>query len=242
MGKVSGNDYNTDIDGMDNTNIIDILNKIINKGTVIEKIFKSRKNIVAMISTDDGLTVLKLYNTGSKSMMRELKILNSSLSINVPKVNIVDKKRRFIIMEYIDGKNLCDLVNDYNVEYSTKLRALISLAGWINSFHRCFRRRNGFIIRGDSILRNFIFTGSKIYGVDFEESRIGRVEEDISMICASLLTSSPMFTYDKMKLCKSFLGEYKLKANWSIDNFEMELLNSLETIAKRRRKENTIKQ
>ena len=84
---------------------------------------------------------------------------------------------------------------------------MILLAEWFVEFHNHFRINNQFRIRGDSILRNFILT-DQIWGVDFEESRIGKVVEDIAGMCSSILSTDPMFTYEKFQLCEIFIDSY----------------------------------
>lgn len=46
---------------------------------------------------------------------------------------------------------------------------------------------------GDVNFRNFIIR-EKIYGLDLEECREGKIEEDIGSLCAFALTYSPSFT------------------------------------------------
>jgi thiamine kinase-like enzyme len=83
-----------------------------------------------------------------------------------------------------------------------------------------------FIIRGDSILRNFIVT-DRIWGVDFEESRAGNPTEDIGSICSSILSTDPMFTNEKFLLCKWFIKSYKIYVKWNVNNINNEIANAL---------------
>ena len=90
---------------------------------------------------------------------------------------------------------------------------MILLGQWFTNFHVFFKTTDRFRIRGDSILRNFILT-DRIWGVDFEESRTGRPEEDIATMCASILSTDPMFTPEKFELSKIFIKSYNQSMNW----------------------------
>ncbi len=95
-------------------------------------------------------------------------------------------------------------------------------ADWLAAFHDHFKTDNGFRIRGDCSLRNFILKDG-IWGVDFEESRIGKPVEDVASLCASILSTDPMFTTEKFKLCQKFLEAYNKSAKWSLDKINDEI-------------------
>ena len=190
---------------------IDILKKTIQKykNIMIQKKFFSKKNSVAYVILDDKPRIIKWFAPGFKiQMQNEYKILKqASPSLNMPKIYGKDEKNNIIIMSYIPGKNLCDLINDDNTSFDNKNKLLFELANWLKSFHQHYKSEDEYIIRGDSILRNFIFT-DKIWGVDFEESRFGEIDEDIATICSSILTTDPKYTDEKYLLCKNFLEYY----------------------------------
>ena len=131
-----------------------------------------------------------------------------------------------IISSYITGENLCDLTNNENTTFAEKQRLVILLADWFLKFHSFFKTGDGFRIRGDSILRNFVFN-DRIWGVDFEESRMGSPVEDIAGMCASILTTGPMFTKEKSRLCKKFIDAYVKKAPGRILNINNEIAYAL---------------
>ena len=129
-------------------------------------------------------------------------------------------------MNYILGENLCDLINNEDTSFDEKKRLVLLLAEWFNDFHNFYKDNNEFKIRGDSTLRNFIFT-DRIWGVDFEESRKGNPVEDIAGMCSSILTTDPMFTSEKFNLCKIFIDEYLKLAPGRIININDEIAYSL---------------
>jgi hypothetical protein len=103
---------------------------------------------------------------------------------------------------------------------------MILLAEWFADFHNYFKTDDQFQIRGDATLRNFILT-DRIWGVDFEESRLGKTVEDIAGMCASILTTDPMFTSEKFQLCEIFIETYMKLAPGRIVNVNDEIAYAL---------------
>ena len=213
------------------------------KNTVIQKNFKSKKNTVAYVTLKDKPRVFKWFVPGFKRQMKtERQILEKGASkLNIPTIHEIDEENNVLIMNYIIGENLCDIINDEKTSTNEKQNLMILLAKWYIDFHNYFKKDEQFIIRGDSTLRNFIFS-DRIYGVDFEESRTGRPIEDIAGMCASILTTDPMFTKEKQELCKKFIDTYVEKTPGRIININDEISYSiLEKIQWRPEQEETLR-
>jgi len=198
------------------------------KNAIIQKKFDSKKNTVAYVTIEDKPRVLKWFVPGLKRQMKnEYDVLKKSSSkINAPQVHEMDEENNVLVLSYITGENLCDIVNDEETKTSEKERLMVSLAEWFANFHNFFKTEEQFRIRGDSSLRNFILT-DRIWGVDFEESRIGRPVEDIAGICSSILSTDPMFTKEKFRLCESFIRSYTKLAPNRIVNIKDEVAYAL---------------
>ena len=198
------------------------------KKATIQKRFDSNKNTVAYILLDGKPRILKWYAPGFKrNMETEYDILNrGSSKLNLPIPIEKDMENNVIIMSYIIGENLCDVINDSKTTTNEKQGLIILLAEWFSRFHRYFKKRDKYQIRGDSILRNFIFT-DRIWGVDFEESRIGNPIEDIASMCASILSTDPMFIDEKFDLCKIFIKSYAESVRWHLTNVNDEIAYAL---------------
>ena len=178
-----------------------------------------------------------------KEMENEYKLLKKGSSIiNIPIIYEMDSVNNLLIMSYIHGENLCDILNNEITVYSEKKRLLFLLAEWFNKFHNYFRTSDNFYIRNDAILRNFIFS-DKIWGVDFEEFRKGKPIEDIACMCASILTSDPMFTSEKFSLCQFFIESYSKSVKWNLENINKEVSYAiLERIQWRPEEEKTFRE
>jgi len=198
------------------------------KNTIIQEKLKSKKNTVAYVTINNKPRVVKWFVPGLKRQMKnEYNILKKGSSkLNIPSIYELDEENNVIIMNYIIGENLCDLINDEETSMDEKKRLMILLAEWFYEFHNHFKTDEQFLIRGDSTLRNFILT-DRIWGVDFEECRAGRVVEDISGMCASILSTNPMFTPEKFQLCKVFIDSYVKLGPGRILNINDEISYSL---------------
>jgi len=179
------------------------------KKAVLQQKLKSKKNTVAYVTINGKPRILKWFVPGLKRQMNnEFDILKKgSGKLNIPTIFEKDEENNVLIMSYIIGENLCDIINDGEITFDEKKKMIILLADWFFNFHNHFKTEDQFRIRGDSNLRNFILT-DKIWGVDFEESRMGKVVEDIAGLCSSILSTDPMFKSEKYKLCKIFIESY----------------------------------
>ena len=198
------------------------------KKAVIQEKFNSKKNTVAYVTIKNKPRVIKWFVPGLKSQMNtEYNVLKKGSSkINIPTIYEMDKENNVLVMNYIIGENLCDIINNEITTFDEKKRLMVLLAEWYYNFHNHFKTEDKFRIRGDSTLRNFIFT-DRIWGVDFEESRIGKVVEDIAGMCSSILSTDPMFTSEKFQLCKIFIEYYTKLAPGRILNINGEIAYSL---------------
>jgi len=198
------------------------------KKAVIQQNLDSKKNTVAYVTLKGKPRVLKWFVPGYKrQMMTEYSILKKGASkLNMPSLCEIDEENNVLVTNYIIGENLCDIINNEKTTKDEKQRLMILLAEWFFNFHNHFKTDESFRIRGDSTLRNFLMT-DRIWGVDFEESRPGKTIEDIAGMCASILTTDPMFTSEKFQLCKTFIESYMKLAPGRITNINDEIAYSL---------------
>ena len=224
--------------------IEELLNKVNKyKKAVLQEKFKSKKNTVAYVILEGKPRILKWFVPGFKRQMdNEYNILKKgSGKLNIPTIIEKDEDNNVLIMSYIIGENLCDIINDEDTTFDEKKRLIILLADWFFNFHNHFKTEDQFRLRGDCNLRNFILT-DRIWGLDFEESRMGKVVEDIAGMCSSILSTDPMFKSEKFKLCKIFIESYTNLAPGRILKVNDEIAYSiLEKIQFRPEQEETLR-
>ena len=192
------------------------------------RIIKSKKNTVAYALLDGKPRIVKWFAPGFKRQMEiESTLLKNGTSFQyMPILCEKDIDNNVLIMNYILGENLCDVINEGKTFFNEKKRIMILLAEWFAQFHKYFKKADKFRIRGDSILRNFILN-DRIWGVDFEESRHGKPTEDVACICSSILSTAPLFTHEKFQLCEIFISSYSEMVNWKLEYINREIAYSL---------------
>lgn len=194
-----------------------------------QRCFESKKNTVAYVLSNGQPRVLKWFVPGlQQNMDIEYSVLKKGFSnLPIPAPFEKDADNHVLVMSYIVGKNMCDIMNDATTSFEEKQKVVDLLAEWFVRFHTFFRTEDGFRIRGDATLRNFILNNNQVWGVDFEESRMGKLSEDLATLSASLLTTDPMFTDEKFRLCDRFLETYRKLAKWTVENISAEIAYAL---------------
>ncbi len=192
---------------------------------LVQRSFEGKKNTVAYVISKGQPRILKWFVPGLKKNMEvEYTVLKKGFSdLLIPAPFEMDSENNVLVMSYIIGKNICEMINDTNTSFEEKQKIVEQLAGWFVRFHTFFEKEEGFRIRGDATLRNFILSKNQIWGVDFEESRSGKPSEDLATLCVSLLSTDPMFTDEKFMLCQKFLDTYHRSVKWTVENINAEI-------------------
>ncbi|MFX0080962.1 MAG: hypothetical protein ACFE94_04340 [Candidatus Hodarchaeota archaeon] len=174
--------------------------------------------------------IIKIFRT--KNIVSEINILNRLKNQNFSVPSILGLKKPYLILEKVQGINLCDFIND-NLRDTEELNDLTpdiknqvinsieKLAEWLAQLHekntvRKHKLEDLFVLnKGDTRLRDFIinFSENILYGVDFEDAYEGNHMDDLAWICCSLLDTNPgLFDMDepkhKIELINLFLKKY----------------------------------
>jgi aminoglycoside phosphotransferase (APT) family kinase protein len=184
----------------------------------------SKKNNVYHLSMEEGDLILKVFQ--SERVEKEYSILLSckSAGIYVPRPYLVGSD--FILMEFLEGRNLCDLLNEtFDISYAEMI------ADWFVAFHHSFRNGDQTLVKSDSKLQNFLLTSKGLAGLDFELSHEGDPLEDLGEICAHILDTDPMFTSRKFELCEHILRRYSKKTQNSLSGITKWVVVALEEAA-----------
>lgn len=204
--------------------------------------FSSKRNCVFLTKNGPENLVVKVYAPPGANLEKEIKMLYELNKKGVAVPRIVETDHESITMEYLDGPLLLDIFERQEKTAGSQSKllaepvhaAINSLCHWLMSFYDAARNMdNAQIILGEVNFRNFIFK-EKIYGIDFEECRHGRIEEDIGKLCAFALTYAPPFTPWKIaaagELFKILTGELNLDR----ERVKAEITKELLAIATRR--------
>ena len=199
------------------------------KTVTLQKRFESKKNTVAYVILNGQPRILKWFVPGLKQNMEiEYSVLKKGFSnLSMPSPFEKDSENNVVVMSYIMGENICDIVNNPQKILEEKIKVVHLLANWFAKFHTFFKSEDGFRLRGDANLKNFILSRGHIWGVDFEESRIGKPSEDLATLCVSLLSTDPMFTDEKFQFCQIFLDTYRKSVKWDVEHLNADISYAL---------------
>lgn len=181
--------------------------------------FFSKKNRVFAFKDGSKTRVVKIFSEEFMERAEsEYNILRACFEKGVKAPYPIECRGGAIVMSFIEGNNAGDMLDSYmakraaldiggraetrpnsgtvqsnegeNQSSSGMAQIIDGVADWLFKFHEAFDFR---LIRGDSILRNFILSGKDIYGFDFEEAREGNPIEDVACAYAYILRAAPQF-------------------------------------------------
>lgn len=183
------------------------------------KTFKSKKNEVWLIKArkSDGTPqqyVLKAYRD-HKRLEKEMEMMTALHRQGLEVPAVYEQQGSYLLMEYIDGITLCEAFEKQECKWTegdhlpeSTMEIIGLLTGWLERFYQITKELEGkSMIMADVNLRNFLLTDT-VFGVDFEDCREGRYEEDAGKICAYVYTYSPMATPFKKHLVNAFADTF----------------------------------
>ncbi|MFO8077493.1 MAG: phosphotransferase [Thermoplasmatota archaeon] len=203
----------------------------------VHKKFNSKKNTVCLISIKEKPFVLKWYKNRPKKYLNNEYVMLSQPQTLFLKPSVIEKndEHNFLLLDYINGSNVCDLINDEQKMAQQKTQIIGHLAKWFAQFHQAYHKNTNTLIHGDANLRNFLFL-KKVYGLDFEEVKKGNPTEDIADMSASILSTSPTFTKEKNILSNIFLQTYQSLVFYELEDVEKKIKLAIKKTKERRKK------
>lgn len=170
----------------------------------------SRRNTVYLMSSRNKRAVIKVYSDKRRCQIeKENLILLQRYSVRVP--SVIWQHENILIETFIKGETIGDLI------YRGSVRWLAGLAEWFASLHK-IRKKGKTFLRGDCNLKNFIFNGENVHGIDFEEVIYGNPAEDIGRLIFFILDSNSVITYrEKIGIVQRFISLYEFHSQKSVD-------------------------
>lgn len=202
---------------------------------ILKEFISKKNNVFLIIDEDDKKCIYKKFSSKDKCHSEILCLENLNIAqVNVPR--IIKKADNALFLEYIEGCNLCDFIDNMFCYDSSQICNIADILSshLIKLYSTNYFQKNNYILN-DVNLRNFIFYKDKIYSIDFEDIRKGDLEEDIAGIVFYILTNNPPFTEWRIKLAKCFYNKInsciRLNKNKSIKYVN----NWIKKIEKRRK-------
>jgi len=237
----------------------ELLKNKINIEYSIQTQFLSKKNNVFKISYQNekgkaGLGVIKVFGKRLKQLEKEAFMLTLLRDKKVAVPEIYFKGNDFLFIEYLGEKTLLDIItgqelisrsnsqqlSDFEKRSSRTIDSIIGkVCSCLNSCYLEIKNATGkSLITGDMNLRNFILKstsyGDDMYRIDFEDYKIGIIEEDLGSFCAFILSYYPAFTEWKIGLARKFIISFKKNFCVDMDNIKKEIEKSLSMLNLRR--------
>lgn len=166
----------------------------------------SKKNHVFREMGEHRDAVFKIFTDPSRFQTeKKMGDLLENSGLLIPERLSVNEETLQIVYHFIDGLPVVDLIE--TIELSQAEDMIKRICRWLVDFYSITRGKTGSqYILGDIHLRNFIYEESshKVYGLDFEECRPGRIETDAARLCVFILYYDPAFTQRKKTLTACF--------------------------------------
>ena len=215
------------------------------------KNFISKKNDVSLykIVDDRGkkqYVVIKKFKSDD-SYKNELDVYQRLISIqdksklifNYPKLLGYNDKKLLLALDYIKGHNILEKIEYYeSINCISKIsEILIAVFEWLNQFYSVIDVTGNEVL-GDVNLRNFIISENGIYGLDFENVKLGNRKSEMIQVLAFYMLYEPIKSDIKKKVVnlvrKKYL-EQKIGVH-DIDMFSSLLEEEINRIQIRRKK------
>lgn len=202
---------------------------------IMEKFF-SKKNQVFRILANPSDKVTKIFSDLS-GFQREKEIVKllANTELTTPCQLSVDDNALTIVYEYIDAVPVVDLIE--TVDLAKAKEIMEKICDWLVLFYKTiYKKTNKQYILGDIHLRNLLYEENEgmIYGVDFEDCRLGLLETDIARIYVFILHYDPAFTERKRELAKFIRENLTMRLNLDTEFLEEEICRETEELLERR--------
>lgn len=169
-----------------------------------------------------------LVHKHSPAALQEAAALRLLHEQDVPVPQVIDSHDNLLILEYLPGEPLPDLIEHGNYEPQALALALCS---WFTAFYAAMP---GFS-RGDVNGRNFLYDGARVVSVDFEDALVpGSPACDAGKLIAFLATYDTQNMALQLDLTAHFTEEFAVRFNCSTDEIRKAYVKELAAMQKRR--------
>lgn len=161
--------------------------------------FTSRRNYVRTVEYDGQTAVRKLFFS-PEDWQREKEILRTLTGI-VPVPKCIASVPGILLTEYLPHPTLLDELERQERE-GFSAAPWLSLRKWLEKAHACTN-----LVPSDGNLRNFLWNGAQVTGLDFENYTAGELSDTLPAVAAFLLEYDPKDTPVKRQAAKILFDE-----------------------------------
>lgn len=168
------------------------------------KSFRSRRNRVELIQTDEGRVVIKAFFEES-SFQKELQIYRSLQDSQVTCPKLIAAEDKLLMLSPLPGQTLVDVLQQQEQTGVINWDVWEKLTDWL----LLFWQHTGLVMT-DVNLRNFMYdeNTNMLYGLDFEQCREAAPEECAATLAAFIRTYRPENTPLKHRISQFVLTRF----------------------------------
>lgn len=165
------------------------------------KSYKSRRNQAQLVQTPSGVAVRKIF-AQKESFLRELAVYRRLESTSLPSARIITAFQQTLLLTPLPGMTMLEVLESQE-QGSMDVRPWNSLVRWLLDFSEATG-----LIMADPNLRNFLWDGKILTGVDFEECIPGEPARMAARLAAYIRTYNPENTPVKKEISAQVLRRF----------------------------------
>lgn len=190
----------------------------------------------------DGKDIIRKCFAAQVDYLQEKSVYRHLLQVSpqlCPGVIDFDDAGREMILEYIPGVTVLEALEKAEEEKDQERAIVIfnRLLDWMQHFYKDQKIENNQGIRGDINLRNFLWTGQHVVGIDFEGCCLGDPVDEIHRMIAFYLLYKPEKTSFKLSVVGAVMDTVLQMTNRSLLFFWESVEEEMEKILVRRKME-----
>ena len=195
--------------------------------------YKSRRNDVSLIQTDQGRIVIKTFSE-EDAFQKELHIYDLLKGKDIPCAKVIFAEGKTLALSELPGQNLVKCLEKQEQAGLPCWDVWEKLVAWLTEFYR----QTGLIMT-DVNLRNFLYDeeSKTLYGLDFEECSSGSMIVPAASVAAFIRTYKPENTPLKQEISKYILKSFAHNCKMEVDCLFLETAEQeLRILARRKNK------
>lgn len=163
--------------------------------------FKSRRNQAQLVQTPSGIAVRKRF-ADRESYLRELSVYRKLEPTDIPSAKVISAFSQTLLLTHIPGSTMLEVLEEQELG-GPEMTPWGALADWLLAFGK----ETG-LVMADPNLRNFLWDGSTLAGVDFEECASGELSRMAARLAAYIRTYDPENTPVKKQISAYVLTRF----------------------------------
>lgn len=195
----------------------------------MEQAYKSRRNRAAWVEEAGKRFVKKIFSDAA-AYERELEIYRLLEATDLPCAKVLEAQGQTLLLSHLPGQTLVELLERQEETGIIQWALWEQLTDWLTEF----TRRTGFVMT-DVNLRNFLYDGKTLYGLDFEECEPGESAGAIAGVAAFIRLYRPEHTPLKRQISQYILERFARNCDKEVEWLLAESARREEALLQRRR-------